>query len=153
MKRYVVSLVLFAVAVATPAPAQVSDQTKLTYEVLTDEFVSLVKNAMELDEAQWKAFEPVLEEYRAEVRPINQRRIALIREFVEKKGNLSEAEAEAQLATILDLERDQWLVERDFQKEFLKILPATKVLRFWQVQNRMMVMMMYNLAKDLPLAK
>ena len=153
MKMLAGILVLCVVATALPLSAQVSIDTMLTYDVLTKDYNTLVKDAMNLDEEQWKAFEGVLKEYRAAMDPINRQRIQLMQEFIKKNGVLNDAEAQARLNTIQENERDEWLVQRDFQKEFLKVIPAAKVLRFWQIQNRMMLMMSYSLAKDLPLAK
>ncbi len=152
MRKSIVFLVLFVVAAVVPVGAQVSDQTILTYQVLTEDYDSLVKEAMKLTDAEWKAFEPVFAEYKAEMNPVFEKRINLIKEYIAKKGVLTEEEASAALKTILEVERDEWLVLRDFEKEFLKVIPAVKVLRFWQIENRMRLMLEVTLAKDLPMA-
>jgi len=85
--------------------------------------------------------------------PVFETRIALIKEYVKKKGVLTEAEATAALDGILGIERDEWLVLRDFKKDFLEVIPAVKVFRFWQIENRMMLMLEANLAKDIPMAQ
>ncbi len=153
MRKSVVFLVLFVVAAVIPAHAQVSDQTILTYQVLTEDYDVLVKEAMALTDEQWKAFEPVFTEYKAAMHPVFETRIALIKEYVKKKGVLTEAEATAALDGILGIERDEWLVLRDFKKDFLEVIPAVKVLRFWQIENRMLLMLEANLAKDIPMAQ
>lgn len=153
MRKLVVFLVLFVAVSVAPVNAQVSDQTILTHEVLTEDYDALVKEAMGLTDVQWKAFEPVFTEYKAAMRPVFEKRIALIKEYVKKKGVLTEAEATAALDGILEIEQNEWLVLRDFRKDFLEVIPAVKVFRFWQIENRMMLMLMANVAKDIPLAK
>ena len=153
MRNLVVFLVLLVVAMVVPADAQVSDKTILTHEVLTEDYDALVKEAIALTDEQWKAFEPVFDDYKAVMHPVFEKRITLIKEFVKKKGVLTEAEATAALDGILEAERDEWLVLRDFRKDFLEVIPAVKVLRFWQIENRMMLMLMANVAKDIPLAQ
>ncbi|MEN8163017.1 MAG: hypothetical protein ABFS37_02720 [Acidobacteriota bacterium] len=153
MRNLVVFLVLLVVAIVVPADAQVSDKTILTYEVLTEDYDELVKEAMALTDEQWAAFEPVFDDYKAVMHPVFEKRITLIKEFVKRKGVLTEAEAGAALAIILEIERDEWLVQRDFQKEYLEVLPAAKVLRFWQIENRMMLLLLSSVAKDIPLAQ
>ena len=153
MRKLVVFVVLVVVAAVIPVNAQVSDQTILTYEVLTEDYDVLVKEAMGLTDEQWRAFEPVFAEYNAVMHPVFEKRIALIKEYVKKKGVLTDAEATAAMDGILEIERDEWLVLRDFRKDFLEVIPAVKVLRFWQIENRMMLMLQANLAKDLPMAK
>lgn len=153
MKKLAAFLVLALVVLVVPADAQVSDETVLTYEVLTEDYDGLVKEAMNLTDEQWKAFEPVFDEYKGVMHPVFEKQISVIKEFVKKKGELTDAEAQAALQVILDIERDEWLIKRDFQREFLEVIPAAKVLRFSQIENRMTLMLMYNVAKDIPLAQ
>ena len=153
MKKSVIFLVLFVAVSVVPVNAQVSDQTKLTYQVLTEDYDVLVKEAMALTGEQWKAFEPVFDDYKAAMHPVFEKRISLIKEYVKKKGVLTDAEAEAALAGILEIEQNEWLVLRDFKKDFLEVIPAVKVLRFWQIENRMMLMLEANLAKDIPIVQ
>ncbi len=153
MRRLIVFLALIVIGVTVPVDAQVSDQTILTYQVLTEYYDVLVKEAMALTDEQWKAFEPVFTEYKVVMHPVFEKRISLIKDFVKKKGVLNESEAKAALDGILEIERDEWLVLRDFRKDFLEVIPAVKVLRFWQIENRMMLMLEANLAKDIPMAQ
>jgi len=153
MKKSVVFLALFFAFSVIPVNAQVSDETILTYEVLTEDYDGLIREAMALTPEQWKAFEPVFSDYKAAMHPVFEKRIALIKEFIKRKGVLTDSDARMALQTILDVERDEWLVQRDFQREFLEVIPAAKVVRFWQVENRMMVILMSGIAKDIPLAK
>ncbi len=153
MRKSIIFLALFVVAAVIPVDAQVSDQTVLTYQVLTEDYDALVKEAMALTEVQWKAFEPVFSEYKAAMHPVFEKRIALIKEYIKKKGVLTEAEATAAMDGILEIERDEWLVLRDFRKDFLEVIPSVKVLRFWQIENRMMLMLQANLAKDIPMVQ
>jgi hypothetical protein len=153
MKKLSVLLIVIIAAVAVPGNAQVSDETVLTYQVLTEDYDGLVESAMGLTPEQWKAFEPVFDDYKAAMHPVFEKRILLIKEFVKRQGSLTDAEARLALQTILDIERDEWLTQRDFQHEFLKVIPPVKVLRFWQIENRMMMLLMSGVAKDVPLAQ
>jgi hypothetical protein len=153
MKKSIVFLVLFVVAAVVPVHAQVSDQTILTYQVLTEDYDVLVKEAMALTDEQWKTFEPVFTEYKAAMHPVFEKRISLIKEYIQKKGVLTDAEATAAMDGILEIERDEWLILRDFRKDLLEVIPAVKVLRFWQIENRMMLMLLSSIAKDVPLAQ
>lgn len=137
-----------------PAAAQgVSDETVLTYEVLTENYDELVEEAMALSEEQWAEFSPVFEAYKLEMHPVFTRRIELIKEYVKRGGTLTDEEAAKVLEIMSDIERDEWLVLRDFEREFLEVIPATRVLRFLQIENRLMMVLMSTIAKDIPLVK
>lgn len=153
MKRLIALCVVLGVASALPLQAQVSDETILTYEVLTEDYDALVEEAMDLSDEQWKAFEPVFEEYKAAMHPVFNRRINLVKAYLAKKGKITDEEAQLVLVTMADIERDEWLTLRDFERSFLEVLPATKVVRFLQIENRLMLVLMSNIAQDLPLAK
>lgn len=153
MKKLATVLVLLVVVLVAPADAQISDKTVLTYQVVTEDYDDLVKEAMDLTDEQWAAFEPVFNDYKAVMHPVFEKRILLIKEFVKRKGVLTEDEAQKALAVILDIERDEWLTQRDFQDEFLQVIPATRVLRFWQIENRMTLILLSNVAKDLPMTR
>lgn len=153
MRNMVVFLVLLVAVMVVPADAQVSDEAVLTLQVITEDYNDLVKESMNLTDEQWAAFEPVFNEYKAAMHPIFEKRITLIKEFVKRKGELTDAEAKMALAVIRDIERDEWLAQRDFQHDFLEVIPAARVLRFWQIENRMMLVMLSAAAKDVPLAR
>lgn len=153
MKNLGFVLVLLVVVMVAPADAQVSDETVLTYQVITEDYDDLVKEAMDLTDEQWAEFEPIFDDYKAAMHPIFEKRITMIKEFVKRKGVLTDAEAEKALAVILNIERDEWLTQRDFQDEFLEVLPAQRVLRFWQIENRMTLVLLSNVAKDLPMTR
>ena len=153
MKRLIALCVVLGVASVAPLYAQISDNTWLAYEVLTEDYDALVKEAMNLSAEQWKAFEPVFEEYKAAMHPVFDRQINLIKAYADKEGKLTDDEAELVLVTMAEIERDEWLTLRDFERSFLEVLPAAKVLRFLQIENRMRLVLMSKIARDVPLAK
>ena len=153
MKYVAVICAIVLLLGAVPVCAQVSDETILTYEVLTENYDELVQEAMDLSTEEWAGFEPVYEAYKDVMHPIFDRRIEIIKEYVKRGGTLTDDEAATALRLLADIERDEWLVLRDFEREFLETMPAAKVLRFLQIENRMMLMLMSSLAKDIPLAK
>lgn len=153
MKQTVLLCSIVLLLAVVPANAQVSDETVLTYEVLTEDYDELVQSAMDLDEEQWAAFEPVFVAYKEAMHPVFDRRIKVIKEYVKRGGQLTDEEAAMALELLSDIERDEWLVLRDFERDFLEVIPAARVLRFLQIENRMMMVLMSTLAKDIPLAK
>ncbi len=153
MKHAVLVCSIVLLLGGVPAEAQISDETLLTFEVLTEDYDELIQSAMALDEEQWAAFEPVFKAFREAMHPVFDRRIKVIKEYVKSGGQLTNEEAFTVLEDLADIERDEWLVLRDFEREFLEVIPATRVLRFLQIENRLMMVLMSTLAKDIPLAK
>jgi len=153
MRTFAVGCVIALLFGVVPVSAQVSDETILTFEVMTEHYDELVREAMDLSDEQWLVFEPVFEAYKETMHPVFDRRIEVVRDYVKRGGKLTNDEAAAVLVIMSDIERDEWLILRDFEREFLEVIPPTRVLRFLQIENRLNLMLMSSLAKDIPLAK
>jgi hypothetical protein len=152
MKHLVWCIALAVAVVALPVSAQVSETTALTYDVLMEEYDGLVKEAMSLTEDEWAAFEPVFADYKAAMGPVHKREVNLILSFIKGHKTMDDDAAEAMLDSLRDIQRDEWRVLKQYQKEFQKVLPASKVLRFFQIDNRINMVMMTKVTKDIPLA-
>jgi hypothetical protein len=84
--------------------------------------------------------------------PVHKREVNLILSFIKGHKTMDDDAAEAMLDSLRDIQRDEWRVLKQYQKEFQKVLPASKVLRFFQIDNRINMVMMTKVTKDIPLA-
>jgi len=154
MKTTIMTFAVFlAVAVAAPVHAQISEETLLTADVINEEYDNLVKGAMDLTDAEAAKFWPLYKEYRAERKPLNAERRDLILAFVKESQNLSNYRAEEMLEQFVDIEKREFKLYREYVREFSKVLPAKKVIRFFQIENKLNSAIMSKVAKDVPLAR
>ncbi len=152
MKHTARVLCVIALLAASPIAAQVRHETKLTYDVITHERKGLVMNALDITGAQAKAFAPVYDEYLAELQALQAKKADLIKRFLASYKAVEDTQAEQMTDELLDLSQDDLDLKRYYTRRFQGILPARKVLRLWQIENKLDTVVAAELVKDIPLA-
>lgn len=153
MKRIVVmSVCLVVLALAAPLTAQ-SGEIALTRQVIQTERQALVTAAMELTEQEGAAFWPLYREYRGAMAKVGDRGQALIVDYAAKYATLTDADAQVMLDEMLAIDTEALKVRKDYVKKFGKILPAKRVARFFQLENKMDAVIKADLAEQIPLVK
>jgi hypothetical protein len=84
-------------------------------------------------------FWPVYEEYHAEIMAVRDRQARMIADFLKmyRDGALSNEYAETLINDFFDIKSDLLTVQKRFVRKFRKVLPALKVARFYQLENKM----------------
>lgn len=153
MKRIVImSVCLVVLALAAPLFAQ-SGEIALTRQVIQTERQALVTAAMELTEQEGAAFWPLYREYREAMAKVGDRGQALIVDYAAKYATLTDADAQVMLDEMLAIDQDALKVRKDYVKKFGKILPAKRVARFFQIENKMDAIIRAELVQEIPLAR
>jgi len=57
------------------------------------------------------------------------------------------------IAEMLDIQQDQLDLKKHYNRKFHDVLPATKVVRLLQIENKLGAIILAQLVKDIPLAK
>ena len=153
MKHTVSLLCLVALVPALPSSAQVRDETVLTYEVIQDERKSLVLDALDLTADQRAALLPIFDAYLGEMSQIDAARVALIKEFLAKYKSISDNDAAVLLEKVVTIAQKELEVRQKYLAKFGEVLPPRKVLRLWQVENKLDTIIDAQLVKDIPLAR
>ena len=135
------------------APAQVTQTIELTREVVQTERKMIVANNMELSEEESARFWAVYNDYQQDIREVNDRRVKLVRSYIESYQTLNDAQAEEMLREFLDIETDRLSIKRSYIRKFRKALSKKKVLRFYQVDNKLDAIIDFDLAQGIPLAR
>ncbi len=153
MKHVISLLCLLAVLAANPLFAQVRDETILTYDVIQTERKALVMEALDLTPDQLRALSPVYDSYLEELDALDAQQVSLIARFLKIHRAISDDEAAAMLfewgaqnQVLLDL-------RKYYTRRFSEVLPPRKVLRLWQIENKLDTIIDAQLTKDIPLAR
>ena len=156
MKKFALVAVaaIVAIAISNPVAAQqASDQTKLTYEVLTTEWANLIGGALDLTEAEAEAFWPVYEEYGKAKGELWTRRIDVIKMFMKSYDDMNPEMSRILLDQSFAIDKDQLELEMKYAEIFDDFLPPNKVTRLFQAENKLETTLAMEIAKDVPLAK
>jgi hypothetical protein len=84
---------------------------------------------------------------------VSDRYVKLMTNYLNSLDNLTDSAASGMLKDYISIERARLDVKSKFIPRFNKVLPATKVARFFQIDNKLDAVIAADMAKLIPLAK
>jgi hypothetical protein len=161
MKKNFGLLVVLALTAAVasfgvfPAFAQdePADNTQIMIEKIKADKKLVVAANMDLTESEAKGFWPVYDEYQKELAALNQRIGRLIESYAAdyNANTLTDENAKKLTDEFLAIGKDEAKLPASFVPKLNKALPAKKVIRYLQIENKIRAMMKYGLAEKIPL--
>ena len=112
---------------------------------------AMIAEAMKFNEQESEAFWPIYRSYRLEVEKVSDRMVKLVLEYADLYPNVPEAKAAEMLREYTKVESALLSVKQKYLKKLGKVLPASKVFRFAQLDNRYDLGMRVALANSIPL--
>jgi hypothetical protein len=139
--------------------AQAQESTQMTMEILKDKIKAdkklLVATNMNLTDAEAKNFWPLYESYQKELEQINQRLLTTVKSYADAfnagKGEISNDTAKKLMADALAVEESEVKLRQSYSAKLGKVLPATKVARYLQIENKIRAIVKFELAAQIPL--
>ena len=126
------------------------DMIEVARSVVAADRKAVVVAAMELTEKEGMRFWPLYDEYRNEMGKINDDRIKLVLDYAKLYPAVPDEQAKEMLDTYIRLQRKQVDKRTAHLKNFAKILPPAKALRFAQVETRLDLLYQLQLAVQSP---
>ena len=111
---------------------------------------ALITTGMNFNEKDGAAFWPIYKEYQYERSKLDDRRVAVIKEYTQKYPTLTDAEAKAMAEQMLQCDSDLAALKKKYYKKFNKVLPALTVTKFFQLERRVDLMMDMQVEASLP---
>ena len=144
-----------------PVPSTMSDadqgdmlsDLELTRSAIQVRRQALVTAVMDFDGKEAEAFWPLYRDYRAAMAKVTDRYVKLVTTYLGSLDNLSDSAASSMLKDYISIERARLDVKSQFIPRFSKVLPARKVARFFQIDNKLDAVIAADMAKLIPLAK
>ncbi len=150
-----VCVLALAALIAVPVCAQekpASNMEILRQKIQADKKLVVAAN-MELTEAEAKGFWPVYEAYQADLGKLNERLAKLILSYADlyKTNTLTDDAAKSLLDEALAIEQAEVTMKQGYVPKLSAVLPATKVARYLQIENKIRAVIKYGLADGIPL--
>lgn len=114
---------------------------------------AIVTAVMDLTPKEADAFWPLYREYRLEMSKVGDRVAKLLVQYSEQYDTLTDAQAANIMKEWLSVEKAKTGVKSKYVSQFQKILPARKVMRFFQADNKLDAVLSAQLASVVPLAR
>ena len=106
-----------------------------------------------LTDEETRGFWPVYDRYEQELAAVRERLVAVIGEYAEKFSSLTDDEAHDLVQRYLAVENDRNQLRRSYVEPFSKVLPGRKVMRFYQMENKMDAVLRYQIAATIPVVE
>ena len=137
---------------AVPAQSTHDEQQQLIAQIQTDKR-ALVLNTLALDDAQVQAFTPIYDKYQVERKKLFDRAADLLDLYASNYDSMTDEAARAILKEWFALRDDEVALTRKYAKQFGKVLPPAKVVRFVQVENKVDTLLQLKAVLNVPLAR
>jgi hypothetical protein len=140
------------VAVSQETPA---DNMAILVEKMRADKKLLVANNMTLSESEAAAFWPVYEAYQKDMSAVNARLKSAIEKYsvAYNQGTVPDDTAKQLLDEALAIEASEVDLKRSYVPKFMKVLPAAKVARYYQIESKIRAAIRYEIAAGIPLVK
>ena len=155
MKWAIPALTLSFFLLSAPLSAQISAEFEKTREAMQKQKDDVIAADMKLTEEEGKAFWPLYQEYQEALRKLQDRSFKLLAEYAQERENetFTDQKAKALLDEYMAIEREDLWLKRIYLEKFNRRLPAKKVMRYFQLENKIAAMINYQTTQMIPLAK
>ena len=157
MKILSAAMVAAAMLVGQTAAAQekAADNMAIVMEKVRADKKLLVAANMELSEQEAPAFWPVYESYQKELAGLNERTRKMIESYATayNAGAVPDDTAKKLLDEALAIEAAEVDLRKSYVPKFSKVLPAAKVARYYQIEQKIRAAIKYELANGIPLVE
>ena len=154
--KLIYAVILCVAALASPAFAQ-DKTTDTNMQILLDKVKAdkklVVAANMELNDAEGKVFWPSYDAYQKELQAINDRVAKTILAYADayNKKALTDDLAKQLTNEALAIDQDELTLRKTYAAKLNGVLPAIKVARYIQIENKIRAAIRYELATGIPL--
>ena len=148
-------ITLFGYAPLAMAQDKPADNMQILREKIKADKKLLVATNMELTESEAKNFWPIYEDYQKDLQKINERLIKALHSYAADYKNKSMTDEKAKKLTdeYLSIEQAEVKLKSSHVPKLSQALPATKVARYLQIENKIRAVIKYDLAATVPLVQ
>ncbi|OPY75118.1 MAG: hypothetical protein A4E63_00484 [Syntrophorhabdus sp. PtaU1.Bin050] len=145
---------LFLIMAGTlPAQDKPADNMQIVLEKIKADKKLLIAQNMQLTEAESKTFWPVYEQYQNELFLLRMRTLQLIKDYGAAYENMTNSTAKNLIDEYITIETLRLRLGETYLPKFRNALPDVKVVRYYQIENKINAILAYELAKNIPLLK
>ena len=158
MKKILIALAAVA-ALAPTAPAfaqsaaNANDEMQLLISQIQTDKRAIVLSTLALTDPQVAVFTPIYDEYQGEMKGVMTRGSDVINKFAANYGSMTDDAAKDILKDFFKVRDDRNALVKKYAKKMQGKLPATKVLQWVQVENKLNALLDVEAAANIPIAR
>lgn len=150
MKKIFLLYVLIGFGIVSHAQ-QVNDYLEVTRAALKTEKKAMIAEVMSLAPEESEAFWALYNEYQGKLYTANSKYLNIINEFAENFENMSGEKAKDLSKRLFAYDTEILKLKKRYFKKFQSILSPQKTLMYFQAENKIDVMIDYELASSIPI--
>jgi outer membrane murein-binding lipoprotein Lpp len=113
--------------------------------------LDVIKEGMQLDEKQAAAFWPVYDEYAGEQKKLGDQKLAIIQDYAKDFMSMDDAKADELAQRVMALDEQRTALRKKYYQAMKKVLPTVLVVRFFQLDNQVQMLIDLQIASNLPI--
>ncbi len=139
------------------SPVLAQEASNANMEILAEKVKAdkklVVAMNMNLSDTESEGFWPVYNSYQADLEHVNQRLGQLVSDYADayNRGSISDKTAGKLIKEWLHAEAEEMKLKVATVKNLAKVLPAKKVARYLQIENKIRALIRFGLAAQVPL--
>ena len=151
--RIIAAIMICIVAVPALAQDKPADNMDIVREALAAQKKLLISENLPLTEDEATAFWPIYEEFQAALKTTNDADMKVIEEFAQyyNTDTMTDEIAEKLIKKSMANKGERLKLQDKYFSKFLKAIPAKKVARYYQLENKVRAVIDYDLASQIPL--
>ena len=141
------------------APVFAQDLSPQSMEALREAAKSnkkaLVALNLNLTETKGKAFWPIYESYQKDIAKVNERLLALIKDYAKeyKASSLTDEKAKQLINAYIVIEEDLLKLKKSYLEKVSAVIPNKKVMAYFQIEEKIQPIIRFDLAINIPVAE
>jgi len=135
----------------TPAGQDHSAEVQVDRAYIQAQRQEIVAANLKLTEQEGAAFWPVYREYRAELAGVGDQMTKLIIDYAKTFDTMTDANAQSMLDSMFDIQSKDLDIHKKYAKKMKGILPGLKLARFFQVENKLDLIVKSEISAAIPL--
>ncbi len=153
LARYVIGAVAVLGLIAPAFAQQATTNAEILLQKIKADKKLVVAANMDLTDTESKGFWPVYDEYQADLMALNQRIGKLVFRYADLYNNktMTDDAARTLLDEAIAIEQAEASLKQAYVPKLSAVLPATKVARYIQIENKIRALVRYELADGIPL--
>jgi hypothetical protein len=117
---------------------------------MTSQRNEIVSATMQLSDKDAAAFWPIYRKYVYERSIVDDGRAAVVKEYAEKYSTITDTDVKSMTDRMLDYDSRDIALKKKYVKEFSKVLSATTVAKFFQLDHRIDLLIGMQVESSLP---
>lgn len=111
---------------------------------------TLIADRMKFTDREASAFWPVYRQYEADLAAINDKKVAIMKEYLSRHQSLNDKEAKQLAENVFDVDQKTLDLRTKCFGALEKVLPGKTIVRWLQLERRLQLLVDAQLSKDLP---